>query len=48
MSSTHVPDVPAYAAPALDKGLDVLELLARDGTPLTQADIARALGRTAS
>jgi len=38
----------AYAAPALDKGLDVLELLARDGAPLTQAEIARALGRSPS
>ncbi|MGI9254110.1 MAG: IclR family transcriptional regulator [Thermomicrobiales bacterium] len=48
MSSDFADPTPAYAAPALDKGLDVLELLARDGAPLTQADIARALGRSAS
>ncbi|MFM9108204.1 MAG: IclR family transcriptional regulator [Chloroflexota bacterium] len=46
MSSLPDAAPPAYAAPALDKGLDVLELLARDGAPMTQADIARALGRS--
>lgn len=35
-----------YAAPALEKGLDILELLAGRGTPLGQSEIARALGRT--
>ncbi len=44
--SSDLDATPAYAAPALDKGLDVLELLARDGAPMTQAEIARALGRT--
>ncbi|MDP9381177.1 MAG: IclR family transcriptional regulator [Chloroflexota bacterium] len=36
---------PSYQVPALEKGLDVLECLAAQGTPLTQAQIARALQR---
>lgn len=39
-------DGPAYAAPALEKGLDVLELLCRSEVPLSQKDIALKLGRT--
>ncbi|MEO8159636.1 MAG: IclR family transcriptional regulator [Betaproteobacteria bacterium] len=35
-----------YAAPALEKGLDVLELLAAEPHGLSQQDIARRLGRT--
>lgn len=35
-----------YRAPALDKGLDILELLAREDQGLSQAEIAKALGRT--
>jgi len=35
-----------YRAPALDKGLDILELLAGSPTGLSQAEIAKALGRT--
>jgi len=35
-----------YRAPALDKGLDILELLASTEEGLTQAEIAKALGRT--
>lgn len=35
-----------YKAPALDKGLDILELLAGSPTALSQAEIAKALGRT--
>lgn len=35
-----------YRAPALDKGLDILELLADTDEPLSQAEIAKALGRT--
>lgn len=34
-----------YRAPALDKGLDILELLASVEEGLTQAEIARRLGR---
>jgi DNA-binding IclR family transcriptional regulator len=51
-TQTAVPDEPAadqrYAAPALDKGLDILELLARDGEGLSLNEIARALDRTSS
>lgn len=39
---------PAYAAPALEKGLDVLELLCRSEVPLSQKEIALKLGRTIS
>jgi len=37
-----------YRAPALDKGLDILETLAGTDAPLTQAQIAKAIGRTPS
>ena len=37
-----------YAVPALDKGLDVLELLAREAGGLSLNEIARELGRTSS
>jgi len=37
-----------YRAPALDKGLDILELLAGEEEGLSQAEIAKALGRTAN
>src|SRR5215203_5852962 len=39
---------PTYSVPALDKGLDVVECLAAQGVPMTQAQLARALGRGAS
>ena len=35
-----------YRAPALDKGLDILELLAGTEEPLSQAEIAKALERS--
>jgi DNA-binding MarR family transcriptional regulator len=35
-----------YAAPALEKGLDILELLACSQQPLTHSEIASRLGRT--
>ncbi|WP_209010790.1 IclR family transcriptional regulator [Labrenzia sp. PHM005] len=35
-----------YRAPALDKGLDILELLANSAGGLNQAEIAKALDRT--
>ena len=38
----------AYSAPALEKGLDILELLCRSETPLSQKDISRHLGRSVS
>jgi DNA-binding IclR family transcriptional regulator len=37
-----------YAAPALDKGLDILELLAGEQGGLTQTEVADAVGRTVS
>lgn len=37
---------PSYSAPALDKGLDILELLCRSEAPLSQKSIAEHLGRT--
>lgn len=39
-------DQDRYRAPALDKGLDILELLASIDGGLTQAELAKALGRT--
>ncbi len=39
-------DAPPYAAPALDKGLDILELLASEQHALTLRAIAEALGRS--
>ena len=38
----------AYTAPALEKGLDILELLAAEGDGLTQAAIAQRLSRSAT
>lgn len=40
--------VDKYRAPALDKGLDILELLAQHDGGLTRAEIERALGRSSS
>ncbi|MBC8748424.1 DNA-binding IclR family transcriptional regulator [Paraburkholderia sp. WC7.3g] len=37
-----------YRAPALDKGLDILELLSEQKEGLTRAEITRQLGRNAS
>jgi DNA-binding IclR family transcriptional regulator len=36
--------VPKYRAPALDKGLDILELLARAQVPLSMTEIASGVG----
>lgn len=36
---------PSYQVPALEKGLDILECLAAHGVSLTQAQLARTLGR---
>lgn len=44
MASTE--DIDRYRAPALDKGLDILELLAGIEGGMTQAEISKALGRT--
>lgn len=37
-----------YRAPALDKGLDILEILARQPGGLTRAEIVKAMGRSPS
>jgi DNA-binding IclR family transcriptional regulator len=37
-----------YAVPAVEKALDVLELLSEQAVPMTQAQLARALGREPS
>lgn len=47
-SGTEVTSVPNYAVPALDKALDVLELLAEQAGGLSQGEIAQAVGRTPS
>jgi DNA-binding IclR family transcriptional regulator len=39
-------DGPEYAAPALDKGLDILELLADQAGGLSQSEIADSTGRS--
>lgn len=36
---------PKYAVPAVEKALDILELLSAQAVPMTQAQLARALGR---
>ena len=36
----------AYSAPALEKGLDILEMLCRSEQPMSQKDIAQQLGRS--
>jgi DNA-binding IclR family transcriptional regulator len=41
-------DPDRYRAPALDKGLDILELLAEQKDGLTRAEITKSLGRNAS
>lgn len=41
-----MPAAPEYAAPALDKGLDILELLAGTSGALSQSEIADATGRS--
>ncbi|AXI48536.1 IclR family transcriptional regulator [Sulfitobacter sp. SK012] len=37
---------PTYSAPALEKGLDIIELLSQHDIGLTQSEIARALNRS--
>ena len=41
-------DLTGYSAPALDKALDILELLADEATGLTQTEIADRVGRNVS
>lgn len=42
---TDTEDDPRYRAPALDKGLDILELLSRQPNGMTRAEIVKAMGR---
>jgi DNA-binding IclR family transcriptional regulator len=42
----HKPSAKRYAAPALDKGLDILELFANESDGFTASEVARRLGRT--
>jgi DNA-binding IclR family transcriptional regulator len=42
------PRTPDYSAPALDKALDILELLADQAAGLSQTEIAEAVGRNVS
>jgi DNA-binding IclR family transcriptional regulator len=39
-------ELPKYRAPALDKGLDIIELLAAASVPLSIADISDGVGRS--
>ncbi len=50
MSATLMPDTVQgrYRAPALDKGLDIIELLANEASGLTRSEIVRAMGRSPS
>lgn len=45
-SKAPASDKPTYTAPALEKGLDVLELLATLSVPVTPSQIAQRLGRS--
>jgi DNA-binding IclR family transcriptional regulator len=46
--STKLANAPVYATPALDKGLDIIELLAHKSEGLTKSQLARELKRTVS
>lgn len=48
MSSDSVEDRAGYSAPALEKGLDILELLAAEAEPMTARQIGERLGRSKS
>jgi DNA-binding IclR family transcriptional regulator len=48
ISSIETERLLTYSAPALEKGLDVIELLAHQPTGLTKSEIARQLNRTVS
>ena len=37
---------PNYSAPALDKGLDILEILAKTVMPMTMSEISEKAGRS--
>ena len=48
MDSSAVEDRATYSAPALEKGLDILELLASEAEPLTARQIGERLNRSKS
>jgi DNA-binding IclR family transcriptional regulator len=48
LSTAATDEAERYRAPALDKGLDILELLSEQKDGLTRAEIMKALGRNAS
>ena len=48
VSGAASPAGPRYDAPALEKGLDIVELLSAEADALTQNQIAQRLGRSAS
>lgn len=45
-SSGSEPERRSYSAPALEKGLDILEMLSNSDRPLSQKEIALSLGRS--
>lgn len=47
-AAPEVPAAPRYSAPALDKGLDILELLSAQSQGLTRGEIVKAMGRSPS
>lgn len=48
MALQDIADDRKYRAPALEKGLDVLELLASNGAPMTPSQMSAELGRSVS
>ena len=48
LAESAMEDERKYRAPALEKGLDILELLARNGSPMTTSQMAATLGRSVS
>src|SRR5246500_5294675 len=48
MSTKPAKTTPRYPTPALEKGLDILELLANHPTGLSKSEVARRLNRTVS
>jgi len=48
MNSKEATNEKRYRAPALDKGLDILELLAAEPSGLTRAEIVRSMDKSAS
>ena len=48
MTEAPVEERAGYSAPALEKGLDILELLATEAEPMTTRQISERLGRSKS